>query len=429
MAVRVLLALAAAMLVAAGCGSSGPAVPTAASLPASGLRATDLAPRLGLAGTRPVHTWSAGVADFNGDSRPDIFLVRHLIEPGSIFANTGRRFREVARGTLARTDRHFCTFADVDRDGRVDAFCSVGADRGTAVKADQLLLQESPGRFRDRAAAYGVVDPYGRGRYATFLDVNKDSWPDLFVGNAAPRADDHPSPDRLFLNRDGKRFEDVPGYGLDAERGSFCAQAADVDDDGWTDLLLCGNEGMRLYRNEGGRKFVDVTKRYGVAGIVAGATQAPPDLSRQVLINNPQEPWRDAQLADLDGDGDPDLVAVGTKGVIEQKWDGGRFAAPKVIASMDAPYSLAVGDADADRRADVYVVGTCRPDGSQVTDRPDFLLSQSPTGKFRQARIDPVDGCGQSVSVLRDHGRDDFIVLNGRDRFVGLVQCLRFERS
>ena len=34
-----------------------------------------------------------------------------------------------------------------------------------------------------------VVDMYGRGREATFIDSNHDAYPDLFVGNDFPRSD------------------------------------------------------------------------------------------------------------------------------------------------------------------------------------------------------------------------------------------------
>jgi FG-GAP-like repeat len=355
-----------------------------------------------------------------------------LVEPGSLYRNVRGNFREVARGTFARKDRHHCAFADVNRDHRPDAFCTLGADRGKGVKTDELWLQRPGHRFVDRAAEYGVMDPYGRGRYAAFLDINRDGFLDLFVGNAAPRADTHTSPNRLFLNVGGKRFRDVPQYHLDHETGNFCAQAADVDRDGWTDLLLCGNEGLRLFRNSKGRTLVDVTRRMDVLGRQPGVTPPRPKLTRAQLVNAPQPPWLAARLIDLNRDGRLDLLALGRNGLVSQFGRADGFGPPSVIGHLTSGFALATGDVDRDKDPDVYVVQTCPDVRGRALDEPDFLLRNDGTGRrFRYVRVPPLkSGCGQAASAIdynRD-GRTEFVVLNGRDRFTGPVQVLRFVR-
>ena len=42
--------------------------------------------------------------------------------------------------------------------------------------------------------------------------------------------------------------------------------AADMDNDGWTDLVLTSVGGVRLFRNDRGQRFVDVTGAAGLAG-------------------------------------------------------------------------------------------------------------------------------------------------------------------
>jgi len=64
------------------------------------------------------------------------------------------------------------------------------------------------------ARAWGVADVCGRGREVTFLNVNGDRWPDLFLGNQTPRDDpDDPcnAPGNTLPNEMGKVFVNVRG--------------------------------------------------------------------------------------------------------------------------------------------------------------------------------------------------------------------------
>jgi ASPIC and UnbV/FG-GAP-like repeat len=78
-------------------------------------------------------------------------------------------------------------------------------------------------------------------------------------------------PGKLYRNLGNWKFEDVTKkVGLDkALFFSHGAFAADFDNDGWPDLLVTGWGGVTLYHNEpdgkGGRRFVDVTKKAGLA--------------------------------------------------------------------------------------------------------------------------------------------------------------------
>ena len=115
--------------------------------------------------------------------------------------------------------------------------------------------------------------------------------------------------------------------------------AGDVDGDGWCDLYFCRSEGSNaLYRNLGGWRFEDITASSGAACVNLTSTGAT--------------------FADVDGDGDLDLI-VNTVGHGTHLFfnDGkGHFTeAPYVLNERVAGMSLTLADVDGDGFLDLYI--------------------------------------------------------------------------
>ncbi|MBI3471895.1 MAG: CRTAC1 family protein [Candidatus Solibacter usitatus] len=138
-----------------------------------------------------------------------------------------------------------------------------------------------PVRFRDAADRAGLrfvlensATPEKRmietmiGGVAAF-DYNQDGRTDIFFTNGAAipsmRKESPKYWNRLYRNEGGMKFTDVTREaGLAGEGYSMGAAAADFDNDGLVDLFVAGVGGSRLYRNLGNGKFEDVTAKAGI---------------------------------------------------------------------------------------------------------------------------------------------------------------------
>jgi enediyne biosynthesis protein E4 len=114
--------------------------------------------------------------------------------------------------------------------------------------------------------------------------------------------------------------------------------AGDVDGDGWCDLYFCGLDGPNvLYRNLGNWRFEDITASAGVACPNLDATGAV--------------------FADIDGDGDLDLIvnSVGGGTHIFLNDGKGHFTETATLNEKRCGTSMALADMDGDGALDLYV--------------------------------------------------------------------------
>jgi hypothetical protein len=139
----------------------------------------------------------------------------------------------------------------------------------------------APIRFEEIAAAAGVravhhtrtfkgphADVLGMftagGAAVAAADYDNDGFEDLFVTDS-----EEGMRSRLFHNDGGRRFSDVTeraGVGGGNDARSIVADALwfDYDNDGWRDLLTVRFGTPLLYRNEGNGRFTDVSSRAGL---------------------------------------------------------------------------------------------------------------------------------------------------------------------
>jgi enediyne biosynthesis protein E4 len=133
-------------------------------------------------------------------------------------------------------------------------------------------------RFRHNSGAFGKKYlPETMGAGVAFADLDGDGWADLLFVNSKnwpgrPGARSLPG---LYRNNKNGTFTDVTrGSGLDVEMYGLGVTAADYDGDGHTDVYLTGLGGNKLFRGLGGLKFQDVTAKAGVGGGGFGTSAA-----------------------------------------------------------------------------------------------------------------------------------------------------------
>jgi len=232
---------------------------------------TDVTAPAGLAGQRS--TAQACFADLTGSGHPDLLEVGAADSFHSslrLYRNTGAGFVGITRpaGLESSTTAVDCALADYDHDGKQDLFVLFWKQNPA------LYHNDGAARFSDATERAGLGSLHGTSFSALFFDYDNDGWADLLISAHAPfeeavrcllQPDFRATSDtpRLFHNQRNGHFEEVTrAVGLDRSYGTMQALAADLDADGWTDLLLVNGsldaerlEPSVVLRNEHGQGF------------------------------------------------------------------------------------------------------------------------------------------------------------------------------
>jgi hypothetical protein len=296
-------------------------------------------------------TRSVVFADLTGSGHQDM-IVGNNGGPVQIYLNNGTAdpFNGVAPITLTNQDPTVAlAVADANGDGKPDL---IVANNGAPTR---LYLNSG-----NKTNPFGGVSPIditpasSPTTSVALVDVNGDGKPDLIVGNNSTGAKTV-TPSLLYLNN-GSSTNPFGGTPLAITGADYVTSlaVADVNNDGHPDLVVgqlgsgSSGEPTRLFLNSG--------------------STANPFNQGFINIGGGSSTTSAVALADVNGDGKPDLI-VGNNGAPTQLYlNTGNTSNPfqsgtaQNIGGNDPTTSVAVADVDGDGHADLVVGNSQAPD-------------------------------------------------------------------
>ncbi len=360
-------------------------------------------------------------ADLNGDGRPDL-IVTTANGIKLLWNNGNDTFTEGARAAGMSASGWYTgvAVADVNGDGRPDVFVAgytrpndpvpsslAGFPTNLVGVRDLLYLNEGNGpngraRFREVGVQAGLeASAFSHGLGATFLDVNGDGRPDLYVANDE-------DPNQLYVNVPwpGGAKADPAGLGFRFENRAAASGVADP----------YAGMGVAVDGAEGGPLdlFVSNSRREPSAAFArtttASFSNARPDFDP--ALGTGSAGWGDS-FVDLSNSGTPDLLlATGGIPVTSLQKDAGPLKVIAPVAAEGTRYGvtpdvvpaglringrgLAAADADNDGRMEIAV--------NSIGGKLLLLKTTGPIGHWLDVRLSRFSP-GATVTVTLPDGR------------------------
>ncbi|MGN6437012.1 MAG: VCBS repeat-containing protein [Agriterribacter sp.] len=233
--------------------------------------------------------------DVNNDGATDFFVGGAFNFSGSLFTqqNGGAFAVRNLTDSIKYEEDMDCLFLDADSDGYKDLLITCGDVQHATLSPyyiPRLYRNDGKGNFNLQRDAIPDSVKTIAGAVAG-LDYDGDGDTDLFIGGRVSK--NYPlSPESFLLRNDNDVFTDVTAMVCPALKNAgmiTAAAAVDFDNDNHTDLVIAGDwMPLRFFKNEKG-KLVEVTKNTGLEAM--------------------NGMWRSLAAADIDKDGDMDLIA------------------------------------------------------------------------------------------------------------------------
>jgi enediyne biosynthesis protein E4 len=295
-----------------------------------------------IAGVKAEDYWSTGttLVDINADGLPDIYVctAMHPEQRNNLlFVNQGLDdngypvFEEQAAlyGIAEEGNSMAAVFFDMDNDGDLDLYVLNNEQSnilpgnyrekitdGSAINNDQLYRNNGDGTFSNITLEAGITyEGFGLG--VAIADFNQSGWQDIFICN------DYLSNDLFYVNQGNGTFKnEISALIRHQSMFSMGADAADINNDGFVDLITLDMLGETNYRKKttiGGEsysRYINNEKwRYGYQHVrnMLHLNNGPgiPFSEIGMMAGVHQTDWSWSPLfVDVDNDGYKDLLVT-----------------------------------------------------------------------------------------------------------------------
>jgi hypothetical protein len=297
------------------------------------------------------------------------------------------------------------------------------------------------GRNGEEAGLFTILESFGAG--CAVEDYDGDGQLDLFFaggGRFGPQQEILPLPIGLFRQTAAWKFTSVASAaGLAPIRHyHHGAWTADVDEDGFAELLITGWEGLQLFHNQGDGTFADVTEASGLSDRLWSLAAGWADLNQDQILdlyvghyvdwsfkNDPvcldKRHNRQRNICD------PTMFQGLPGTVYLSNGDGTYRDAGNELGIHEVGKTLGVviADLNGDHRPDIYVANDTLPN---------HLYESQPSGRYREVAMEngvalgetsAADGSmGVDMGDLNNDGKPDIWVANYENQTFALYRNL-----
>jgi hypothetical protein len=291
-----------------------------------------------------------------------------------------------------------------------------------------LTTEEAGIDFEHRnGASAAKYMPETMGSGGLIFDYDNDGWPDILLvdGGSFLDAPGAAARHRLYRNDGGRRFLDVTdSSGIRHSGFGMGVCAADYDNDGWTDVYFTNVYENVLYRNTGGM-FLDVTEAAGVGSELWSTSCAFGDVDNDGDVDLYVANYVDFAVDNNKYCGDVEGIRFychpniynGLPDVLYRNNGDGTFADVSresgVFTADGKGLGVVFSDFDDDLWTDIYVANDSVPN---------FMFRNTGNGVFEEAALwlgvavggdgQPLAGMGTDIADVDGDGLQDIFVTN-----------------
>lgn len=293
-------------------------------------------------GIGPIVAAGISAADYNGDGLIDLYISGWLTGSRLLRNNGNMTFTDVtaAAGLTLVSAAQASAWSDFDGDGWPDLYVTTRTNTSGNAQRNKFYRNNGNGTFTEMAGALGIDCEDDPSLIPLFFDFDRDGLCDLYIGTDKGSAGVFRN--RLFRNTGGLFTEITAQANAEAFVDCMGFAVGDINFDGYFDIYMTNlDPGNKLFINNGGDAFVDMTEASGMAAYVYS--------------------WATV-FADFDNDTHLDAyvcVQLGPNKLYQGRpqWPFVEVGASAGVAltPTSSSFSVAVGDVNGDHKLDMLV--------------------------------------------------------------------------